>query len=101
MTTPLVYRYIDPMKKKQSHSEHHISYPTPHSYSDYYEIRIKGFIDPGWEWLEDMAVSYVGPDVTLISGRILDQSALHGFLARIRDLNLTLLSVEQIDSNDL
>ena len=66
------------------------------SQTGYYEIRIKGFIDPGWEWLENMAVSFVEPDVTLISGRILDQSALHGFLARIRDLKLTLLSVIQI-----
>ncbi len=66
------------------------------SQSGTYEIRIKGFIDPRWDWLENMAVSYIEPDVTLISGRILDQSALHGFLTRIRDLNLTLLSVIQI-----
>jgi len=35
---------------------------------------------------------------TLITGPIADQPALHGLLAKIRDLNLTLVSVQRINS---
>jgi len=46
-------------------------------------------------------VTHIDPGETLISGPIVDQAALHGLINRIRDLNLTLLSVNQIDPNDL
>ncbi len=71
------------------------------SQSSCYAIRIKGFLDPHWDWLENMTVTHLDPGETLLSGPILDQAALHGLIARIRDLNLTLLSVNQIDPNDL
>ena len=74
--------------------------PLP-SQSSHYAIRIKGLLDPHWEWLEGLSVTHIGPGETLISGPIVDQAALHGLIARIRDLNLTLLSVNQIDPNDL
>jgi hypothetical protein len=74
--------------------------PTP-SQPSHYAIRIKGFLDPHWEWLEGLTVTHIDPGETLISGPIIDQAALHGLIARIRDLNLTLLSVNQIDPNDL
>jgi len=66
-----------------------------------YAIRVKGLLDPHWEWLEGLTVTRIDPGETLISGPIVDQAALHGLIARIRDLNLTLLSVNQIDPNDL
>ena len=65
--------------------------------SGYYEIRIKGLLDPHWEWLEGFIVTYLEPGETIISGSLVDQAALHGLLARIRDLNLTLSAVNQID----
>lgn len=37
---------------------------------------------------------------TRISGRILDQAALHGVLKRIRDLGMTILSVYRINNGD-
>lgn len=36
---------------------------------------------------------------TILTGPLPDQAALHGLLARIRDFNLTLLSVMQIESD--
>jgi hypothetical protein len=64
--------------------------------SENYEIKIKGHVDPGWaEWFGHLAVSYDEDDNTVLAGPIPDQPALHGLLARIRDLNLTLLSVVQ------
>jgi hypothetical protein len=71
------------------------------SQPSHYAIRVKGFLDPHWEWLEGLTVTHIDPGETLISGPIIDQAALHGLIARIRDLNLTLLSVNQIDPNDL
>lgn len=61
---------------------------------EYYEIKIKGYLDPGWsEWFAGLALTHLEGNVTLLSGSLPDQSALHGLLERIRDLNLTLLSV--------
>jgi hypothetical protein len=67
----------------------------------HYAIRIKGLLDPNWDWLENLTVTHIAPGETLLSGPIIDQAALHGLIARIRDLNLALLSVNQIDPNDL
>ena len=72
-----------------------------------YEIKIKGLLDDHWQqWFEGMALErqenvVADKDYTLIRGSIVDQPALHGLLAKIRDLNLTLLSVRKILSRDL
>ena len=69
----------------------------PHKYhsSKVYRIKLKGRLDHRWsEWFEQMAISTEG-DKTFLTGPVADQSALHGLLIRIRDLNLTLLSVER------
>lgn len=70
----------------------------PHKYhgpADY-RIRLKGRLDPEWsDWFEHMAISTEGGE-TILTGPVADQAALHGLLIRIRDLNLTLLSVERI-----
>ena len=71
------------------------------SQSSYYAIRIKGLLDTHWEWLEGLSVIHLDAGDTLLTGPIIDQAALHGLIARIRDLNLTLLSMNQIDPNDL
>jgi len=62
-----------------------------------YRIKLKGNLDPKWsDWFEQMAIYTEGGETILI-GPVTDQAALHGLLARIRDLNLTLLSVERIE----
>jgi len=69
----------------------------PHQYhgSTDYRIKLKGRLNHRWsDWFEQMAISTEG-DKTILTGPIADQAALHGLLIRIRDLNLTLLSVEQ------
>jgi hypothetical protein len=61
---------------------------------EYYEIKIKGHLDPHWsDWFKDMNLTQLEGDGTLLSGVLPDQTALHGLLERIRDLNLTLISV--------
>lgn len=71
-----------------------------------YEIKINGLLDDHWQqWFEGMTLKRQenverGQDYTLIIGPIADQPALHGLLAKIRDLNLTLISVRKIASTD-
>lgn len=61
---------------------------------EYYEINIKGHLDERWsEWFAGLKFTYLEGDITLLSGQLPDQAALHGLLERVRDLNLTLLSV--------
>ena len=74
-----------------------ISMTNPHKYhgSTDYRIKLKGRLNHRWsDWFEQMAISTEG-DKTILTGPVADQAALHGLLIRIRDLNLTLLSVEQ------
>ena len=65
--------------------------------SSVYRIKLKGRLDHSWSnWFEQMAISTAGDD-TILMGPVADQAALHGLLNRIRDLNLTLLSVERFE----
>ena len=62
-----------------------------------YTIRIAGALDPRWSaWLADANLTRepgAEGSVTLLYSAPIDQAALHGLLAKIRDLNLELLSV--------
>ena len=62
---------------------------------EYYEIKIQGHLDPYWsDWFASLELIHLdGRDETLLRGSLPDQAALHSLLERVRDLNLTLLSV--------
>lgn len=59
-----------------------------------YEIRVKDHLDPcWWQWFEGWSPTNLGDGEVSLHQSDVDQSALHGVLNKIRDLNLTLLSV--------
>jgi len=68
----------------------------------YYEIKLKGHLDPHWsDWFAGLQLTHLDTGETMLSGQLPDQTALHSLLERVRDLNITLVSVtcgdEQID----
>jgi hypothetical protein len=59
------------------------------------EIRVEGHIDQDWsEWLEGLTLTHTEKGETLLTGRVGDQAAIYGLIAKLRDLGLKLLSVE-------
>jgi hypothetical protein len=59
-----------------------------------YRIRVRGQLAPHWSaWFEGLSVAETAGGDTTLTGQLADQSALHGVLARIRDLGLELVSV--------
>ncbi|WP_129670062.1 hypothetical protein [Phytoactinopolyspora endophytica] len=63
-----------------------------------YEIRVENGLDRYWSaWFDGLHVGSEPGGLTVISGVVADQAALHGLLAKIRDLGLVLISVRCLD----
>jgi hypothetical protein len=62
------------------------------------EIRVKGHIDERWsEWLDGLRIVHTGQDETVLTGEVVDQAALYGLIAKLRDLGLPLLAVQFVE----
>ena len=62
------------------------------------EIRVKGLIDEKWSaWFDDMEISHIGSNLTVLHGSIPDQAALYGLIAKIRDLGLSIRSLDCLE----
>ena len=69
--------------------------------TDTYRIRVRGHIDGRWsDWFGGLAIHLQDDGTTLLVGPVVDQAALHGIIARIRDLGLPLLSVSRVVESD-
>lgn len=67
--------------------------------TNHYQICLDGKLDERWlRWFEGLELISSPSDQTIICGEF-DQSALHGLFNRIRDLGVTLISVQPFDDN--
>lgn len=63
-----------------------------------YQIRVAGHLDHHWSpWFGDLTLTHEDDGTTSLTGAISDQAELHGLLTKIRDLGVTLISVEVVD----
>ena len=63
-----------------------------------YEIRIHGHLDHQWaDWFGVLTVNQQENGDTLLIGTVVDQSALHGLLRKVRDLGMPLVSVNRLE----
>ena len=70
-----------------------------HVQHEVYQIVVKGHLDSEWsEWFDGLAITLMDSGETILSGPIVDQTALHGVLIKIRDLGLPLLSLTRTET---
>jgi hypothetical protein len=75
---------------------------TSKSLQTIYEFQVEGALGELWqEWFEGLCIREEWDvdsncPITILSGPISDQSALHGVIAKIRDLNLNLILVRKV-----
>ena len=67
----------------------------------FYEVRVAGHLSVSWAVRFDGLSMRHEPDGETVLSGMLDQAALHGALAKIRDLGLKLISVNRVETKDL
>ena len=79
------------MRKTRASTEDHYE-------SGLYEIRVKGHLADRWAGrFEGLTITLEEDGVTLLTGPVVDQAALHGLLRKVRDLGMLLLSVNRVE----
>lgn len=64
----------------------------------FYQIKVKGHLDAHWShWFGDSTMTQDEMGNTILAAPVADQAALHGLLIKVRDLDLELLSVNQVE----
>jgi hypothetical protein len=61
-----------------------------------YQLVVRGELDPRCVYLFNSLQMRHAADLTIMTGRIVDQAQLHGLIDRVGELGLELLSVEQL-----
>ncbi len=66
---------------------------------EHFKIQVKGHLGPSWsDYFGPLKVTDCQNGETILAGPIVDQAELYGILARIRDLNLVLISLCRVRS---
>jgi hypothetical protein len=69
------------------------------SSAETYQIRLGVRLTPDRaNWFDGMTITCDDTGHTIMTGVLSDQAALHGVLAKIRDMGLPLISVTRLDS---
>lgn len=67
-----------------------------------YEIRLTGHLGPRWAaWFDGFTITTQDDGTTVVSGDVVDQSALHGLLNKVRDIGLPLVSVVRVGAGEV
>ena len=62
----------------------------------YYHITVRGHLDARWStWFDGLTITPAADGTTILNGAVRDQTALHGLIAKVRDLGLPLIAIEQ------
>ncbi len=66
-----------------------------------YEIHVTGYLDSSWsEWLDGLEVKLLENGETVISGSIVDQSALMGVLNKLARMSLSIISLNEVNTKN-
>jgi hypothetical protein len=72
--------------------------PDDRDESGFYKIRIKGHLDDRWAaWFDVLTLTLEDNGNTLLTGPVADQAALYGILKKVRDVGLSLISVNRVE----
>ncbi len=81
----------DPATSRRSKRRSPMTHPARYQV----RVRLEGELSPAWSGMfAGLAVTTEPDGTTLVRGELADQAAVHGLLAAIRDLGLSLISVE-------
>lgn len=59
-----------------------------------YHITVKEYLEESWSaWFDGLTITHSADGTTVLAGPVRDQTALHGLLAKLRDLGLTLVAI--------
>ena len=76
-----------------------MTHPSRRKAPSAYRLRVDGHLDQHWSpWFGDLTLIHEDNGTTTLAGPIADQAQLHGLLTKIRDLGVTLISVEVVDA---
>ncbi|MGH2416686.1 MAG: hypothetical protein ACRDEA_23910, partial [Microcystaceae cyanobacterium] len=68
----------------------------------FYEVRLKGHLDDRWaDWFEGLTLTLENDGTTLLQGPVVDQAALYGLLKKVRDLGISLISVNRVEPDQV
>ncbi len=71
------------------------------SQPDRYQIVLQGHLGRQWaDWFPGFTITVDAQGHTILVGPVIDQSALHGLLKKVRDLGIPLISVNRINPDE-
>jgi hypothetical protein len=77
-----------------------LNLPMDSSQPKIYQIRIKDHLSREWaDWFGGLTITLEDNGDTLLTGPVIDQSALYGLLKKVRDLGMALVSVNPVQVN--
>jgi hypothetical protein len=66
-----------------------------------YQIKVKSHLSSDWtHWFDGLTITPEEDGDTLLTGPVIDQAALYGLIKKVRDLGMTLISLNPVQFNE-